>query len=122
MGLFNRAIFNNAIFNTSPEVTRGGVADYRRYREQLKRIADAADRRLYKKVEERIERLIEEAPAEIAAPARRIQREYVPDFAALAAAETAGMHAMLLKMITLLGSLLDETEQEDELILMMVIH
>jgi len=125
-GIFSRFIFNNAIFNTdggqTPVETRGGVADYRAYRKQLKKIAQAADRRLYRKAEIKIEKLVKEAPAEIKQQAITIQREI--DFAALAKNESESLQKLLLEAIKKLDLLVAQAilrEEDDDLILIMAL-
>lgn len=53
--------------SSSPTVvTRGGIADYRKYQKKLRKIAKAADSRLYKKARKQIEVLQqEELPAAV---------------------------------------------------------
>ena len=126
-GIFSRFIFNNAIFNTgdspAPDApTRGGVADYNAYRKKLKRIANAADRRLYKKAENKVERLVKEAPIEIKRQAIDIQNKI--DIAALARNEAESLNALLIESIKKLDLLVTQAimrEDDDDLLLIMAL-
>lgn len=126
-GIFSRFIFNNAIFNTgndSPDAptSRGGVADYRAYRKQLQKIAKAADRRLYRKAEIKIEKLLKTAAPEVKAEIIAVQRQI--DFGALAQAESAELHLLLLEAIKKLDLLVAQAillDEDEDLILMMAL-
>lgn len=100
--------------------TTGGVADYRKYRKQLKDIASAADRRLYRKVERRIEQLYNvELPPQVQTVIKNIERKI--DYAALVKYESQQIHALLDESLKKLDQLIQESiirEEEDLIIIM----
>lgn len=109
-------------------VTRGGVpADIGKYRKHLLEIAEAAEKRLYKKVQNEIAVLASESPQEIADVAREIQVEI--DFSAIAAAESQVVQKRLLLLLAKLDKIIEQVimrqeiwrESEDELIILMAI-
>ena len=109
---------------TSTEPTRGGVADYRRYQKKLKRIAAAADKRLYGKLEKKVAALVKDAPLEIREEAEKIQSTI--DFSAIAQDHTRQIHVLLLNSLKKLDELLEaaiinQQNEEDELALIMVL-
>lgn len=106
------------------EATRGGVTDYRHYRKRLKKIADAADRRLYGRVEKKIAAIVESAPVEIKQEVKNIQSTI--DFSAIAKEQSQQIHDELINKLKKLDQLLNEAivkqqNEEDELILIMAI-
>lgn len=107
-----------------PVVTRGGIADYRAYRKQLKNIASAADKRLYRKAENRIETLAKSPIPEVKAQAVAIQKKI--DFTIEAQKESAIIHALLVESIKQLDLLVEQAmlkqqNEEEELIIMMLL-
>jgi hypothetical protein len=106
-----------------PVVTRGGVADYRAYRKQLKKIANAADKRLYRKADNRIEKLVKSPVPEIKAQAVAIQKQI--DFTIEAQRESAIIHNLLVQSIKQLDLLVEQAmlreREEEELILIMAL-
>ena len=109
---------------SSAPVTRGGVADFRHYRKRLKKIAAAADRRLYGKVEKKIAALVEAAPIQIKQEAVKIQATI--DFGAIAKQQSQEIHLQLIDALKKLDLLLEEAmlkqqNEEDEMILIMAL-
>lgn len=104
----------------APVITRGGVADYHDYQKQLRKIAKAADERLYGKVIKRLEAVqkTNDAPTVITNVIREIETKI--DFAALARNESQEIHGQLLKLLLKLEQLVAQ-EAEDELIILMAI-
>lgn len=105
-------------------VTRGGVSDWRAYRKQLKKIAAAADKKLYKEVQVKIEKIIEVAPLEIKQEAIKIEKSIKFEFNT--AQQQAEIQADILSKIAELDLLLKklilqniEAEEETIFILLM---
>lgn len=130
VGIFNRSIFNNAIFNTDSGAAQqiggggGGPVDYRSYQNRLRRIARAADKRLYRKVEKQVVKLAKTAPAPIAKVAEQIASTI--DFAELANSQsqliTVQLNILLKQLDELVStSIMREIEAEEEMILVMAI-
>lgn len=113
----------------SDQVNDGGWGyDYRKYRKYLKRLSDAADKRLYKKLEKQIELIVEEAPPSIAGKAKQAKKEL--DFVLMrdmASADISG--EIQAKIAGILNSLdliveqaiLDEEMLEEEMLIMAVL-
>lgn len=121
-GAFSAASF--FIEQFTPDVTRGGVADYRHYRKRLKKIADAADRRLYGKVEKKIAAIVAAAPVEIKQQAQAVQSAI--DFSELVKHQTQENHVLLVNSLKKLDQLLEaamirQQNEEEELIIMMLL-
>lgn len=109
---------------SSAPATRGGVTDYRHYRKRLKKIAAAADRRLYGKVEKKIAALVEAAPVEIKQEAIKIQSTI--DFSAITKEQSQQIHVLLVNSLKKLDELLEEAmlkqqNEEDEMVLIMAL-
>lgn len=108
-----------------PTVTRGGVADYKKYRKNLKAIAAAADRRLYRKIERRIEQLENvELPPQVQTVVKSIERKI--DYSELVKSESQQIHVLLAESLKKLDQLLEaamiaQQNEEDELVLIMAL-
>lgn len=102
---------------------RGGVADYHAYRKKLRKIAKAANKRLYSKVEKDVAKLaVSSAPDIVVATAKEIERTI--DFAALSKGESILMAQQLDKLLIKLDELMAEAiirNEEEELILLLAI-
>ncbi len=107
----------------TPTPTTGGIDDYRAYRKRLRKIANAADKRLYSKVQKEVAKLIvSPAPDVVVATAKEIER--VIDFEVLAKGESQLMAQQLDKLLIKLDQLMSEViirNEEEELILLMAI-
>jgi hypothetical protein len=109
----------------SPEPTpsTGGVDDYRAYRKKLRRIAEAADKRLYGKVQKNVAKLVASpAPDVVVTAAKEIERTI--DFAALSKGESLLMAQQLDKLLIKLDQLIAEAimrDEDEDLILMMAL-
>lgn len=106
------------------EETRGGVADYKKYQKQLHAIAKAADKRLFNKIEKKINKLAVNAPAPIVEVVEQIKAQI--DFAELANIQSQVMAEQLSILLKKLDKLVVEAllierqrEDEEELILIM---
>jgi len=128
MGIFNRRIFNNAIFNTTNNVQvgggGGGPVDYRAYRKQLRKIARAADKRLYAEARRNLQNLAVNAPITISSSINAIQKQI--DFEALIEHQSQNaaveLSIALKKLDELISTaIMREIEAEEEMILIMVI-
>lgn len=106
----------------TPTVTRGGVADYRRYQKKLERIAAAADKRLYGRVKKRVDALAKENPP------FAIEKQIVAiqvDLNAIMEKGVYAQHALLIEQIKKLDLLieqfiLEQRKKEDEIIILLM--
>jgi len=102
--------------------TTGGVDDYHAYRKRLKKIASAADRRIYGKMQKSVAKLIEQAPPEVIETAKQIERAI--DFEALAKGESQLMAKQLDMLLLKLDELVREAiirDEEEEILILMAI-
>lgn len=100
---------------TSSPATRGGVADFRHYQKKLRKIAEAADRRLYKKAKRRVEAL---AKQELPPVIEKRVAEIRIDLDAVLNKAAEAQHALLIEQIKkldlLIESLIVKRQREEE--------
>lgn len=107
---------------SSTPATRGGVADFRHYQKKLRRIAAAADKRLYKKVKKRFEVLAKENLPPV------IEKQVVAiqvDLNAILEKGVQSQHALLIEQIKKLDLLIEQfiiehRRREDELLILLM--
>jgi hypothetical protein len=117
---WNRA-FQIARNGLAPAPTTGGVGDYHAYRKKLRKIAKAADKRLYSRVQKDVAKLVTSpAPDVVVSVAKEIERTI--DFAALSKGESLLMAQQLDRLLLKLDQLIKEAiirNEEEELIMLM---
>lgn len=108
--------------SSTPAPSRGGVADFRHYQKKLRRIAAAADKRLYKKVKKRVEVLVKENLPPV------IEKQVVAiqiDLDAILEKGVAAQHTLLIEQIKKLDLvieqlILEHRRREDEIIILLM--
>jgi len=131
MTVFDSSVFDSDVFLcddvAAPDGGGGIFIDAGKYRKHLLEIAEAADRRLYKKLQKKISVLANDPTEEVADVAREIQVSI--DFSALAVAESQISQQKLWQLLIKLDQIVEKAimhqvmlrESEDELIILMAI-
>lgn len=103
-------------------VSRGGVADYHKYQKKLRRIAKAADERLYKKARKQIELLQqEELPLEVEKQVAAISLDLTQVLDKAASVQ----HEVIMQQIKMLDLLIEQIimeqhKREEEIVLFLL--
>ena len=130
MSSFSQKSFFSSAFSAAsffieqftPTATRGGVADFRHYQKKLRKIAEAADRRLYGKVKRRVNAL---AKQELPPVIKKRVAEIQVDLSAVINTAAENQHKLLLEQIKKLDLLieqfiLEQHKREEEVILFLL--